>query len=164
MTWLPNSLFVFICCCCSVAKLCPTLCDPMDCSMPGFPVLHYLPEFAQTHLPWVSDAIQPSHPLSSCSSPALSLSQHQGLFHWVGSLHQAVKTLELQLHPKSFQCIFRVDFFRIDWFDLLAFKGLSRVFFSTTVWKHQFFGAPPPLWSNSHVHTWLLEKLQLGLQ
>ena len=67
------------CCCCSVARSCPTLCDPMDCSTPGFPVLHHLLEFAQTHDYWVGDAIQPSHPLSSPSPPAFSLSQHQSL-------------------------------------------------------------------------------------
>ncbi|CAI9156201.1 unnamed protein product [Rangifer tarandus platyrhynchus] len=66
--------------CCSVAMSCPTLCDLMDCSTLGFPVLHYLPGFAQTHVPWVRDTIQPSHPLSSPSPPALNLSQHQGLF------------------------------------------------------------------------------------
>ena len=64
----------------SVAQSCPTLCDPMDCSMPGLPVHHQLPGFAQTHVHWVSDAIQPSHPLSSPSPSALNLSQHQGLF------------------------------------------------------------------------------------
>ena len=77
-------------CCCSVTQLCPTLCDPMDCSMPGFPVLHYLLELAQTHVHWVDDAIQPSLPLSSPSPPAFSLSQNQGLFQWVGSSHQVV--------------------------------------------------------------------------
>ena len=82
--------------CCSVTKLCLTLCSPMGCSTPGFPVLHYLPEFAQTHDHWVSDAIQLSHLLSPTSSPALNLSQHQGLFQWVSSLHQVVKVLELQ--------------------------------------------------------------------
>ena len=65
-----------ICCCCSGAKSCPTLCDPMNCSTPGFPVLHYLPEFAQTHVHLVGDAIQPSHPLSPLSPPALNLFQH----------------------------------------------------------------------------------------
>ena len=70
--WLSN--------CCSVAQSCPTLCDPMGCPMPGFPVLHHLLEFVQTHVHQVSDAIQPSHPLSSPSPPAFSLSQHQGLF------------------------------------------------------------------------------------
>ena len=75
-------------CYCSVAKSCLTLCDPMDCSKPGFPVLHYLLEFAQIHVHWVGDAIQPSHPLSSPYPPALNLSQHLGLFQWVSSSHQ----------------------------------------------------------------------------
>ena len=66
---------------------CPTLCDTMDCSMPGLPVHHQFPEFTQTHAHWVSDALQPSHPLSSPSPPALNLAQHQGLFPWVSSLH-----------------------------------------------------------------------------
>ena len=70
-------------CRCSVSKLCPTLCDHVNCSTPGFPELHYLLEFAQTHVHWVNDAIQPFHLLSS-PSPAFSLSQHQGLFQWVG--------------------------------------------------------------------------------
>ena len=83
--------------CCSVTQLCPTLCDPMECSMPVFLVLHHLPELAQTHVHWVSEPIQPSHPLSSPSPPALNLSQHQGLFKWVGSLHQVAEVLELQL-------------------------------------------------------------------
>ena len=78
---------------CSVTWLCPTLC-PMDYSMAGFPVLHYVPEFAQTHVHRVGDATQPSHPLSPPSS-ALNLSQHQGLFQWVGSSHQLAKVLEL---------------------------------------------------------------------
>ena len=72
------------------------LCDPTDCSMPGFPVLHYLPESAQTRVHWVSDATQPSHPLSSPSPPAFNLSQHQGLFKWISSLHQVAEGLELQ--------------------------------------------------------------------
>ena len=73
------------------------LCSPLDCSTSGFPVLHCLPEFAQTHVHWVSDAIQPSHPLLPPSFPALSLSQHHGLFQWVDSLHQVAQVLELQL-------------------------------------------------------------------
>ena len=81
----------------SVAQSCLTLCDPMDCSTPGLPIHHQLPEFTQTHMHWVSDAIQPSHPLSSPSPPAFSLSQHKGLFKWVSSLHQVAKVLELQL-------------------------------------------------------------------
>ena len=96
------------CCCCSVIQSCLTLCNPMDCSMPSFPVLHYLPEFAQTHNHWVNDAIQPSHPLSPPSPPAFNLSQHQGLFQRVASSHQVAKVLELQL--QSFQWIFSVDF------------------------------------------------------
>ena len=92
----------------SVTQWCPTLCDPMDCSTPGFPVLLYLPEFAQTHIHWVDDAIQPSHPLSPPSPFALNLSQHQGLFQWVSSSHYMAKGLELQ--HQSFQWIFTVDF------------------------------------------------------
>ena len=75
-------------CHCWVTKSWPTVWDPMDCSTPGFPVLHYLLDFAQTHVHWVDDAIQPSHPRSMPSFPALNLSQHQGLFQWVGSSHQ----------------------------------------------------------------------------
>ena len=90
-----------ICCCCSVAKSWLTLCNPMNYSMPSFPVLHYLLEFAQSHVPWVSDAIQPSHPLLS-PSLALNLSHHQDLFQRVTSLHQVTKVLELQLQYQSF--------------------------------------------------------------
>ena len=88
-----------------------TLCDPIDCSMPGFPFHHQLLEFTQTHVHWVSDAIQPSHSLSSPSPPAFKLSQHQGLFQWVSSLYQVAKVLEFQLQHQSFQWIFRTDFF-----------------------------------------------------
>ena len=84
------------CCCCLVTKLCLTLCDPMNCSMPGC-CPNYLPESAQTRVHWVSDAIQPSHPLSPSSPPALNLSQYQGLFQWVSSSHQVAKVLELRL-------------------------------------------------------------------
>ena len=94
----------------SVAQLYPTLCNPMDYSTLGFPVLHQLLEFTQTHVHWVSDAIQPSHPLSSPSPPAFNLSQHQGLFKWVSSSHQVTKVLEFQLQHQSFQWIFRDDF------------------------------------------------------
>ena len=81
----------------SVIQLCPTLCDPMDRSTPGLPVHHQLPEFTQTHVHWVSDAIQPSHPLSSLSPPAPNPSQHQSLFQWVNSSHEVAKVLEFQL-------------------------------------------------------------------
>ena len=94
----------------SVTQLCPTRCNSMDCSTPGFPVHHQLPDLAQTHVHWVSDAIQPSPPLSSTSPPALYLSQHQGLFQWVSSLHQVARVLEFQLQHQSFQWIIRTDF------------------------------------------------------
>ena len=87
-----------------------TLCDPMDCSTPGFPAHHQLPELAQTHVHPVSDTIPPSHPLSSPSHPALNLSQHQGLFQWVSSSHQVARVLEFQFQHQSFQWIFRTDF------------------------------------------------------
>ena len=82
----------------------------MNYSIPGFSVYHYLPEFVQTHVHWVSDAKQASHPLSPPSPLALKFSQHQGLFQWVSSSHQVTKILELQLQHQSFQWIFRVDF------------------------------------------------------
>ena len=106
----------------SVDQSCLTLCNPMDCSMPGFPVQHQIPELAQTHVHWVGDAIQPSHPLSSPFPPAFDLSQHQGLFQRVSSLHR---------WPKYWSFIFSISpsneysglmSFRID-FDLLAVQG-----------------------------------------
>ena len=105
----------------SVAQLCPTLCDRNDCSTPGFLVHYQLPELVQTQVHQVSDAIQPSHPLSSLYPPAFNLSQHQGLFQWVSSSHQVAKVLELQLQHQSFQWIFRTD-----WFDLLDLQGTLK--------------------------------------
>ena len=93
----------------SVSQSCLTPCDPVDCSMPGFPVHHHLPELVETHVHRDSDAIQPSHPLSSPSPPALSLSHHQGFFQWVSSLHQVATVLEFQLHHQSFQWTPRTD-------------------------------------------------------
>ena len=93
-----------------VAQSCLTLCDPMNRSTPSLPVHHQLPESTQTHIHWVSDAIQPSHPLLSPSPPALKFSQHQGLFKWVSSSHQVAKVLEFQFQHQSFQWIFRTDF------------------------------------------------------
>ena len=144
---------------CSVAQSCPTLCDPMDSRTSGFPVLHHLSELAQTHVHWVGDVIQPSHPLLS-PSPAFNLSQHQGLFQWASSSHQVAKVLGLQLQHQSFQWISSDHLFPLgltSWIFLQS-KGLSRVFSSTTVQKNQFFGAKPSLWFNSHIHTWLLGK------
>jgi len=123
----------------SVAQSCLTLCNPMECSKPGLPVHHQLLEFTQTHVHWVGDAIQPSHPLWSPSQPTFNLSQHQDLFQWVSSSHQVAKVLELQLQqtlPMNIQ----------DWFPLgltglisLQSKGFWRVFSNTTVQKYQFF-------------------------
>ena len=95
----------------SVTQSCMILCDPIDCNTTGFPVHHWLPTLVQTHVHWIGDAIQPSHPLSSPSHPVFNLSQHQGLFQWVSSLHQVAKVLELQLQHQSFQWIFRIAFF-----------------------------------------------------
>ena len=93
----------------SVTQLCPTLCNPMNRSTPGLPVHHQLLEFTQTHVHWVGDAIQPSHPLSSPSLPAPNPYQHQGLFQRVNSLHEVAKVLEFQLQHQSFQWTPRTD-------------------------------------------------------
>ena len=98
----------------------------MNCSTPGLSVHHQLPEFTQTHVHPVGDAIQLSHPLLSPSPPALNLSQHQGLFKWVDSSHQVGKLLELQLQHQSFQWIFRTISFRMDWLGLLAVQGTLK--------------------------------------
>ena len=123
-----------------------TLCNPMDCSTPSFPGHHQLLELAQTDVHWVSDAIQPSHPLSIPSPSAFNLFQHQGLFQWVSSSHQVAKVLEFQLHHQSFQWNSRLISFRIDWFDLPAIQGSLKVFSNTTVQKHQFFSTQPSLY------------------
>ena len=152
-------------CCCSVAKSSLTLCDPMKCSLPGFPVLHYLLEFAQAHVHWVGDAIQPSHPLLSPSSHVLNLSHHQGFFPISQFLHQMAKLVECQLQHQSFQWIFRLDFL----WDWLVWSPCcprdSWVFSRTTIQKHQFFdiqrieySSHSSLWSKSHICKWLLEK------
>ena len=126
----------------SVAQLCPTLCDPMDCSMLGLPVHHQLPEFTQTYVHQVGDAIQTSHPLSSPSPSTFNLSQHQGLFKWVRCLHQVVKlpgvSASASVLPMNIQ-----DWFPLGWTGWISLqsKGLSRVFSNTTVQKHPFFGA-----------------------
>ena len=144
----------------SVAKSCPTLCDPMDWSMPGLPVYHQLPEITQTHVYWVGDAIHPSHPLSSPSPPAFSLSQHQGLFH------EPVLCIRW---PKYWSFSFSISpsneysgliSFRMDWFHLLeaqeTLKGLLQHHSS----KASILWTQLSSQSNSHIHTWLLEKPQ----
>ena len=110
--------------CYSVTQSCPMLCDPTDCSMPGLPVHHHLRELAQTHVHWVSGDIQPSHPLSSPSSPAFNFSQHQGLSQWISSSHQYPKYLSFSFNmsPSNSGLIS----FRIDWFDLLAVQGTFK--------------------------------------
>jgi len=95
----------------SVTQSCLNLCNPMDCSTPGFPVHHQLPEFTQIQVHWLADGIQPSHTLPSPSPPALNFSQYQGIFQWVSSLHQMAKVLESQFWHQYFQRIFRTDFF-----------------------------------------------------
>ena len=130
----------------------------MDCSMPGFPVFHHLLEFAQTHVHWVSNAIQPSHPLSPLSLPALNLSQHQGLFpmsqffisggHIIGASSLVLLMNTLCWFPLGLTGLM-----------FLQSKGLSGVFCSPNIWKHQFLSAQPSLRFNCHILTWLLKKI-----
>ena len=142
----------------SVTQSCPTLCDPMNCSTPGLPVHHQLPEFTQTHGHWVSDAIQPSHPLSFPSPPAPNPYQHQSLpmsqlFSWGGQ--STGLSASASFLPKKSQGWSPPE--RTGWISLQS-KGLSRVFSNTTVQTHQFFSVQPSSQSNSHIHTWILEK------
>ena len=152
-TWLSDSVQFS-----SVAQSCLTLCDPMNCSTPGLPFPHQLPEFTQTHVHWVGDAIQPSHPLSSPSPPAPNPSQHESfpmsqLFTW-GGQSIGVSALASVLPKKS------QDWSPSEWTGWISVqsKGLSRVFSNTTVQKHQFFGTQLSSQSNFHIHTWPLEK------
>ena len=120
---------------------------PMDCSMQDS--LPFTISLSQTHVHWVNYAIQSSHYLLPSCTPALNLSQHQGLFQWIVSSRQVAKILGLYFCHQSFQ-----------WYSgliSLLSKGLSRVFSSITIWKYKFFKARPSLWSDSHIHTWLLE-------
>ena len=143
----------------SVTQSCPTLCDPMDCSMPGFPVYHQIPELAQTHVHWIGDAIQPSHHLSSPSPPRLQSFPASGSFpvsQFFTSGGQSIGvSASASVLPVNIQ----------DWFYLqltglnsLYSQGLSRIFSNTTIQKHLFLSTQLSLWSNSHIHTWLLEK------
>ena len=117
----------------SVTQLCLTLCDPMDCSMPVLPVHCQLPEFTQTHVHWVSDPIQPSHPPSSPSPPTFNLSQHQGLFQWVSSSHEVSNywSFSFSISP-SIEYSGLISF-RMDWLDLLAVQGTLK-----SLLQHQF--------------------------
>ena len=142
----------------SSAQSCPTLCNPMNRSTPGLPVHHQLTEFTQTHVRRVGDAIQTSHPLSSPSHPAPNPSQSGSfpmsqLFSWGGpSIGVSASASVLPMNTQ--------DWSRLGWTSWISLqsKGLSRVFSNTTVQKHQFFGAQLSSQSNSHIHTWLLEK------
>ena len=142
----------------SVTQSCPTLWDPMDCSKPGLSVHHQLPEFTQTHVHWVGDAIQPSHLLSSPSPPAPNPSQHQGLFQWVNfswggqSTGVSASASVLPMNTQDWSPSGRTG-----WVSLQS-KGLSTVFSNATVQKHQFFGTQLSSQSNSHIHTWPLEQ------
>ena len=148
----------------SVSHSCPTVCDPMNHSMPGLPVHHQLPEFTQTHVRRVIDAFQPSHPLSSPSPAPKSLPASESfpmsqLFTWGGQStgggqSTAVSALASFL-PKKSQGWSPSEW--TGWISLQS-KGLSRVFSNTTVQKHQFFGAQLSSQSNSHIHTWPQEK------
>ena len=101
-------------------------CNTMGCSIPGSPVLHHLPEFAQTHFYWVGDAIQPAHPLSSPSPPAFNLSQHQGLFQWASSSHQVAEVLKFHFSLSPSNEYSGLTSFRMDWLDFLAVQGTLK--------------------------------------
>ena len=130
--------------------------NPVDYAMPGFPVHHQLPQFTQTDVHWVGDAIQPSH---SLSSPAFNLSQHQGLFKMSQLFASGGQSIgisaSVSVLPMNTQ-----DWSPLGWTGWISLqsKGCSRLFFNTTVQKHEFFGAQLSLQSNSYIHTWLLEK------
>ena len=144
-------------CCCSVAKSHPTFCNPMDCSTPGFPVLHSLPEFTETHARRVSDAIQPSHPLSSPSPTAIiPASGSFPVSQLFASGGQSIGASASVL-PVNIQGWFPLAL--IGWISLQS-KGLSRVSSNTAVQKHPLFGIQPSLWSKSHIYTWPLDMEQ----
>ena len=151
--------------CHSMAKLCLTLCDLMDCSTTGFSVLHCFTEFAQTCVHWVGDAIQPFHPLSSPSPLALNLSQLHSLFQWVSSSHQVAKisgaSASASVLPMNIQCWFPLQ---LTGLISLQSKGLSRVLSNTTIWRHQFFDLQPSLWSNSHLYVTTEQTVALTRQ
>ena len=137
----------------SVAQLYPTLCDPMNCSTLGLPVHHQIPEFTQTHVRQVRDAIQPTHPLSSPSSPApippsIRVFSNESILRmrWPKYWSFSLSISPSNKHPTW--CHLRWT----DWISLWS-KGLSRVFSNTTVQKHQFLGTQLSSQSNSHIHT-----------
>ena len=137
---------------------CVWFLQPHELQYIKLPVLHYLPEFPQTHVHWVGVAIQPSHPLSSPSPPVFSLSQHQGLFQGVSCSHQVAKYWSFGFSISSSNEYSELISFRIDWFDLFAVQGTLRSLLqhhsskASILWCSAFFA------SNSHIHTWPLEK------
>ena len=142
--------------CCSVPKSCPILCDPMDCSMPEFPILHYLPEFAQTHVHWVGDAIQLSHPLLPPSPPVLNLFSIR-VFPNKSALHTRLsKYWSFSFCPSKEYSGFIS--FKTDWFDVLAVQRTLKNLLQHHSSKASKVHTQPTLWSNSHTHTWLHEK------
>ena len=137
----------------SVAQSCLTLCDPMNRSTPGLPVHHQLQEINQTHVHRVSDAIQPSHPLSSPSPPVFNPSQHQSLFQRVKLSHEVARVLSFSFSIMPSKEIPGLISFRMDCLDFLAVQGTLKSLLQPHSSKHQFFGAQLSLWSNSHIHT-----------
>ena len=129
----------------SVTQSCPTLCDPMNHSMPGLPVHHQLKESTQTHVHWVGDAILPSHPLSSPSPLALNLSQYQGLFQWVSSSHQVAKYWSFSFNISPSNEHPGLISFRMDWLDLLPVQGTLKSLLqhhssqASILWHSTFF-------------------------
>ena len=149
-----------ICFCCSVAKSCLTLCNPMDCSTPGFPVLHYLLEFAQTHVHWLSDAIQPYHTLCLQSYLLPSIFPSITVFSSEPALSirwPKVWSFNLSISPCN-ACSVLISL-RINWLDLPAVQGTLKSLPQHHSSKaYQFLGTQPSLWCNSHIRTWLLEN------
>ena len=130
-------------CYCSVSKLCPSLCNPID--KPAFSVFHYLLEFSQTHVHWVGDDIQPSHPMLPLYPPALNLSQNQSLFQWVSSSHQVAKYWSFRFIISSLNEYSGLICFRTNWFDLVAVQGTLRCLLhhhslkASILWHSAFF-------------------------
>ena len=157
--WLASLIIQFSQSVSSVTQSCSTLCDPMNCSTPSLPVHHQLPELTQTHVHRVGDAIQPSHPLSSPCPPAPNPSQHQGLFQWVNSSLEVAKVLEFQLQHQSLQWTPRTDLLEDGLVGSPCNPRDSQESSPTPQFKSiNFFGAQLSSQSNSHIHTWPLEK------
>ena len=153
--WLKTKAFLwgshtYVACCCSVAKSCSAPCDPMDCSVLGSPGLHCLPEFAQLHVHWISDAIQPSHPLLPVSLPSIFEAYRSFPVSWLfasggQSINNSVSASVLPMNSQGFPFphILNSQDPHLGWTGLISLqsKGVSRVFSSITIWRHQFFGA-----------------------